>query len=535
MTKCSNIIYGLIALCLLLIGGNSLSAQKSTLYKERALLSSIGVEEGMNPSFLQEIQDSVLFTAKGDFSYGKGDFVNYFKPNCFYKLQATTDSYNRLNNRLVVYGWADYSYEEGKNAGYSSFLNPYKTPFNFIEKEEETKGEQKVESYNLLGAMSYKLTEKVNIGFGIDYKALDFIKLKDIRHSNEIVDLKVNPGVSCMLSENNTIGVAYTYKRYIESLSLFQIGNEQDNYYALLDNGLFMGLIHLYDENGILKLNSKKPWVAISHSLGVEHQILLNGKTKIFTELFYEKEKGHFGDESTGSIMYFKHNRSVLGGLFKLVKLGDSFSHILKCSGDYKELFNKENLFQSSTTEGGSSQITYYGENEIFNRKEIDFNLKYDILCGNTYKKAVWHIEFLYDYKNRKSKATYYPYFRKQEVSWHRAKLGVAKLFDVKRTDFQVRVASGFGTGVGGNIVNGMYVGAGSVSKPDYMNKLSNIEKDFFTGKRIIPEFGLRMERVWRDKTKIFTEVNLSYTKPFNTRYLTEDYFSLNFSVGLNF
>lgn len=530
MLKLTN-IYKLIAL-FLLIGGSSLYAQKSFLYKERVLLGSVGIQEGDNPAFLQNIKDSLLFTAKTTAIFNKGNFVNYYQSNNSHGVEVETDSYNRMNDKIVVYGLASYLYEKRKESGSSSFLNPEQVPFDFIEKDINSKGDSKVESYNLAGAMSYRLSPKFDIGLKIDYQTVSFAKFKDMRNLNDILDLKANVGVAFALLQNNKIGLSYQYKRYIEGVRIMQEGDFSISHYALVNKGLFMGLMHLYGEDGILKINRKRPWAAISHNLGLQYQAL-GEKTDFFFSFEYDKEKGHFGKEGNSSIMYYRHNRNTYIGQLKVVQKG-IFSHILEAKAKYEELKNKERLYNQTTTSGGSTTVSYYGENKIFDRKKIALAVNYNLLWGDVYLHAPWHFSFTYEYNNRESKSIYYPFIRKQNIDWHSVELGLTHLFRLNNTYFAISCASNFRFGSGGDLQDNN-TGANGASSPDYLNDLLYIEKEYLTAKRFTPRISVRAERKIKQNISVFGQLNASFTKAFNTEVLKGDYKALSLSVGLTF
>lgn len=527
--------HGLLSL-FILIGISNLAAQKSMYYKERRLMGSTFLQESLNPVFLEEIEDSILFTTKAIYSLEKGDFTNYFAPNQSYKLHAKTDSYNRLSKRLVVQGSASYSFHKGKNVRGSSFLDPYKTPFNFIEEKKEVKGDRRIECYHFVGAISYQLTKQLGIGADIDYQSINFAKLKDIRNSNEILDLKTGAGVAYHISKHYTTGLSYRYKRYIEGFQPLKEGKSQKDCYAITNKGSFMGSMDLYDKRyGILNMSSKKPWVAIAHNISFQNRYNFSTDLKTFIEVSYEKEKGHFGDEENISVIYFKHNRKTYSILLNGIKKGTKNSHILVLRGAYEKLQNNEPHSQGTTLEGGSTKVNYYGENEIFSRRQTSFSLQYNWLWGGQYLQAPWHLSFSFHHKRMKRKASYYPHFRKQDLSWQIGKVGLTRLFHIKRVDFSVHFASGFTRGKGGAPHDGMYPNEGSTSTPMYMNELLYQEKEYLTAKRLLAETCLRVEHKYRQKMRFFAETKIAYTKPFEIKYLKGDYLHFDFAIGLAF
>ncbi len=532
MLNLSN-VYKLIALCLL-IGGSSLSAQKRFLYKERILLGNVGIAEGNNSAFLQNIQDSILFTAKLNSTLGIGSFVNYYEADKSHCTKFSTNSYNRINDKIVVYGLASYLNEQRKNAGGSSFLNPEIMPFDFIEKDKSTKGNSKVETYHLVGAMSYSMLPKFDMGLKIDYATTSFAKFKDMRNLNDILNLKANTGIALQFLKHNKIGLSYTYKRYIEGLMVMQEGDFTISHYALVNKGLFMGLMHLYGENGILSIDKKRPWVAIANTLGMQYYGKL-GNIKLFVSCSYEKEKGHFGNKGNKSVMFYKHNRNTYSGQLKIVQTG-KISHIFKAKAKCEELKNKEQLYSETTSSGGMTKVAYYGENEIFERNQTHLSLQYDCLWGNTFLQAPWHLMFAYEYNKRESSANYYPFYRKQIIDWHKVELGVTRLLQIKNTDFAVAFSTAFRGGDGGVLQDGNFLNSTiSASPPDYLNQNLEIEKDYLTAQRCTPKIMLRAERNIKRNIRAFGELSGTYTKIFNTKMLKGNYKTIGLSVGVVF
>ena len=529
-----NKIYLTAILCIL-AWDSTLYAQRNVMRMERVVLFNSELNSS-NPSLLQIVEDTILLNVKSYYSYGKGDFANYFSPKQYYKSGIETESYNRLNAKTVVYGSASYNYNKGKKSSGTSFLHPYRMPFNFIEKTENTKGDRQIEQYQLVGAISYKVSEKWIFGTKIDYKTVSFAKLKDMRNVNNILDLKLNIGLTYQLSDRNKLGFSYKYYRYIENIHTVKYGKMEIDHYALVDRGAFMGLFHLYGEEGLLKNNDRKPWVDISHNYGMQYTKQFANDSKWFVELNYEKGKGHFGNESDNEVVYMRHNRKkyIISTQLSLPKINKT--QIITASGNYVKLINNEQLFQESRKDGGRTIITYYGERESFARECLGANIQYLILWGDNYLKAPWKLSVAYRYNNIKRKASYYPYYRKQNIKRSIFSLDVAKTIAYKKTTFTLKYGSDFVNGSGGDPKDGTYIpSSGSINPPDYLNTLLYKEKEYLTAKRLVSSATIRANYNYKLNMDIYWELNATYTKPFKLEYLNGNSTCITLTAGVAF
>ena len=107
-----------------------------------------------------------------------------------------------------MHGYASYAYYKGDNSSGTSFLYPYRMPFNFIERDEEAKGERQIEQYHLKGAISYQVSSRLSLGTKVDYQTISFAKLKDMRNANDILDLKLSSGLIYQLSDKIKLGIS---------------------------------------------------------------------------------------------------------------------------------------------------------------------------------------------------------------------------------------------------------------------------------------------------------------------------------------
>ena len=516
-----------------MIWGNKLLGQE-TQKLERTLLVNLSLHSS-NPSFLKVITDSVIGHFSLDYNIAKGDFVNYYSPDFYNKYTIKTESYNRLSDRIVVFGMASYFCKNGKNSGYTSFLDPYKIPFDFIEKDITTKGDSKIEECHLVGAISYQLSNKLNIGLRADYRTSSFVKLKDMRNINDILDLFLDIGLTYNIN-NDCLGISYTYNRYIENITSKDYSNLGNDYYALIDRGSFMGKFTLYGTNGILKTKDKRPWVDISNQISLQYMKCFNGNN-FFMEIAYNRSKGYYGNDNDYSVVYMRHSRKNYVFDMQLSLKNRNLTQIISFKGNYMTLINKEQLYNTSVTSGGMMSVTnYYGDAETFTKKQSKYDVNYDIFWGDEYLKAPWHLNVSYSYNDLYRRSIYYPYFREQNFYTNNINLGVGRNFNKNKIDVSLRLNLRCIIGHGGDPKDGLYVSStGIQTTPDYFDELLYKEKEYLTSTRLNPSFSLLVARNYKRNLQVYAKVLTSFTKPINLKYLRGDFFSFNMSLGINF
>lgn len=533
MLGLKNIIYKIATLWFLLWGG-FLYSQNSVLYLERTLSATPELTSA-NPALLQTLQDSLLFNAKAYYNFSKGDFVNYFEPNQNYTTGVETASYNRFNAKTAVYGLASYNFTKGKNSSGTTFLYPYRTPFNFTPRDETTKGDRRIEEYRLAGGLSYQLLPKLALGVKADYQTISFAKLKDMRNINDILDVTISGGITYNITLKNSIGISYNYNRYIENMRINEYGNLEKEYYALINKGAFMGLFELYGDEGILNSEYRRPWVDIVHYFGVQYRYVSSKKIHWFTELKYQNGKGFFGKDSDNSAVYMRHKKQGYSANSKLIVKAKKNTQIIGVKGNYATITNNEQLFREVITSVGNTIIQYYGERETINKKTTSAGINYKLLWGDVYLNAPWEAFVNYTYNNIRRNVSSFPYYRTQNITWHTTNLGIGKTLKYKKTDFYFSHKVGFTSGNGGTPNDGKYVETtGNTAQPDYLNNLLHKEREYFTTKRILSETTFRVSRNYNGN-EVYVQLQSSYINPFKTEYLQGNFFNFALSLGLTF
>lgn len=84
-----------------------------------------------------------------------GKFINYFESGDSYQYGGKAESYFRMNPKVVLYGYVEYSRFVGKEMSGSAFIDPpYYMPFDIVEMSDENSGKKELERYHLAGAIS---------------------------------------------------------------------------------------------------------------------------------------------------------------------------------------------------------------------------------------------------------------------------------------------------------------------------------------------------------------------------------------------
>ncbi|PID89312.1 MAG: hypothetical protein CSB01_02645, partial [Bacteroidia bacterium] len=379
------------------------------------------------------------------------------------------------------------------------------------------------------------IARKWHVGTKIDYKTISFVKLKDMRNINTILDLTASVGTSYRFNTNHTLAFGYNYNRYIENMRINEYGNLEKDYYALINKGSFMGLLHLYGDDGILDTGNNRPWVDIVHHIGIQYHVNINSTVSAFFELNYKTGKGHYGNDSDNAVVYMRHEKNGYDLNAQLQIKKENTTHVFSVNGNREEITNKEQLYQQVSTPKGDYIMEYYGSRELSHRTKTAGAIGYTLLWGASAKNAPWQLNAEYKFSATNRKTSLFPYFRKQNIKCHNINAEIGRAFRYKNNNLWLKYTAGFTTGSGGNPIDGMYVdSSGSTVSPDYLNDYLHREREYLTAKRLLSAITFRIGRDYKNK-EVYMQLNATYIKPLKTEYVKGDFLSLDMSVGLAF
>jgi len=484
---------------------------------------------------LQFVPVNKLSVATLDAQKANGNFKNFYHSNNSYTLNASTESFYRLNERVVFQGKIDYEYFQGKNMGGSVLMDPYKYSMDLDEYTDSTAGTKKTEQYLLMGAISAQISRKLNLAGSINYVAANYTKTKDLRHINKLLDLDAQIGASYQLTNKLMIGMSYTYSRRIETSGFKVFGNAGRQYLTLINFGSFYGLSELYTET-YGYTSQTNPFINMRHTGALQFAWTINTGLKFFQQLSYQQRSGYFGKKGSSSVVYTEDNGDQYASTSVLTLSKNQSVQHFKISAAYETVENFENVYQISTPPGGSSIITYYGQNKVLTQDRTILSAGYTGFWKIKDNQPLWSIQADIDYTTRTRSAVRYPYFRKQEINNYGVHATGKRNWKSKTLLYTTSIGLGYASGFGTAKNDGLYAQPSSsqvppASKDNYLYE----EYEYFTSPRTEISPALQVGREVNKRVFAFVKLSFSYTRAFDTIYNGKNFRRIGLNIGCYF
>jgi hypothetical protein len=162
-----------------------------------------------------------------------GDYRNYNTPESVWKAGAYTQAYQKIN-KMYFYGDFRYEYDTKSN---QSWLGTVLPDFTSNPVLDSIPGRVLQESYNMIGKVAYKLSDRIALGTEIKYNTSTIAKRKDGRNANVFSALDVKPGI-CFTFGDFSTGMNAIYQYWTDNVQYQYIGDESGkNIYYM--EGLF--------------------------------------------------------------------------------------------------------------------------------------------------------------------------------------------------------------------------------------------------------------------------------------------------------
>lgn len=451
-----------------------------------------------------------------------GDLSNYNETKSGYKWGLKGLSYYPISERVVVWGEVDYSNFSGSEMTGSYFIDPTQTPFDLVEFSEDNPGNKHLENYHLAGAVGANLTRRLSGGFKMDYTAANYAKRKDLRHTNSLMDMTLSMGLSYRLSERFTIGANYTYRRRNESLLLSMYGTTDKLYYTLVDYGAFFGKRELFSDTGYTKDNETKPLFDSYHGGSLQFSLRIGNHLEWFNEVGYRNRTGFYGDDSPSTVVYSNHSGEQLAYNGQLVYFGVHNTHTLRVIAEYRNVENRENIYDFRNDEVGISYYAYLGAVEVGARTEQTISLQYTGQLGIEQGVPLWRIDIGSAYNHRTQKAVNYPDYRKQDIAWWKLNTSLERNFSLGRNLFTSGVVLGYQAGSGDSCEDGKYSNSNNAETLTYtLDRLLMRDYEYHTATRIQIGANVRYSHCIGQKgIRGYVEMNYNFNKAINSSYL---------------
>lgn len=455
-----------------------------------------------------------------------GDWVDYYQsPNSF-RLGASAESFYPFSSSVVLYGKVNYSRFVGKDMGGSYFIDPIQTPFDMVEYTNGNRGTKKLENYNLKGGVSVELSSRFCVGAEVSYLSGNYAKQKDLRHVNDLLDMKVAVGLLYRLFPNLDVGTNYIYSRRLEGIFFDTYSQSDEIFHTLINYGAFLGSQEAFGENGYTKENDEKPLIDKYHGGAFQLDWRLSEKLSFFSEFGYQWRRGQYGTKSPSSVVYSEHKSGILSckGIF-LVKQGKD-RHFLQLSCNREKLYNSENIYQYENEAGGKTDVAYYGSLDVAEHTKCRTTVGYIGYWGEKYRIPLWITHMALDFYRRNQIASRHPYYRLQRLHTSSFRFCCERNFIKKKDCYTVLLGGGYIGGGGDRNVDGTYATpSADQPSPKTMDLFLQHEFEYLTAKQIKGKIAFEYSKLLGNGgLKVFGKVGYGITHALKVEYITGSY-----------
>jgi hypothetical protein len=488
------------------------------------------------PDSVQKISIAEIFANKNG-----GQFIDYHQSDNSLTFGAQTASFFRINSEIVLYGKINYENFTGQNMGGSAFIYPEYNTINITEISGSTKGKKNKEQYNLIGAAGIRLTDYLSFGVKVDYTTANYSKYKDLRHINKYLDLKIIAGFAYNLTNNIELGASYAHRRSIESLRFGIYGNSDQLFSPLVNFGAFYGRTELLSgsssstEQGYAK--GTNPMFNRFNGASVQINLKTGGNLKFFNEFSFFLRNGYYGDKSSTSLAFTKHDGTVMtySGTFSFVEKQNE--HFLKINLSSDHLNNHENIYTIQNTSGGKKEIIYHGSTKILDKTLLNADLEYTGQINVRDYNPEWILKAGAAFAGRDQTVSIYPYFRKQDIYRWNVYLCADKRITVRKNQFGLALGLLYGSGGGEANEDGLYATPSDDNHRPFSSDYNLLrEHEYLTASRVKGNAGLYYSRVLNNYVTGYTRLEYELTNAFQVENLDGNRFnSVYLSVGCKF
>ncbi|MEG2179205.1 MAG: hypothetical protein RRZ66_01465 [Bacteroidales bacterium] len=496
---------------------------------------SVGWQQSENKS--QLFRSPLQQAGRAGISYGfaKGTLTNFNVADKETGIRAYGESYFKLSPRTMVYGLAAFSSDKERGTAGSAFLSGRTHAFNLVLMDQTNKGDRKTETYQIQGAVGHQLNNRLSVGGKFDYRGINMARTKDLRHTNQGLDLTLSPSVSLLLSDKIRTGVHYSYNRYIEGIKFNLYGTTDRQYFTLVDFGAFYGKQELFDTNGYTTKGENTPYVEQIHKAGWQLEYKPTHRLYLFNEFVWGKGDGYFGKQASAAIQYTRHEVNQWSDRLVAYYRGKRLLQQLELRIGYQRYQNYENSWRTETSGSGNSIIEYYGQNKVGERAYTNLAADYSIEWGKPEENGKWRLSLGSAFAQRELQAILYPYYRTQNLQLYRHRLGAIHQRAVGKIQLTLHGAVAFASGSGTPYTDKVFVTPSTdEGTPANADHYLMQEYNYLTARKLQPEAGFRIMMPVK-KMSYYLSTTYHAEIPTGTTSVAGNRNHIHCAIGVNF
>lgn len=487
-----------------------------------------------NASGLNNLKIGKISLAEAFFNKSDGKFINFYQSGNSYTFGGRTESFFRLNEKVVFYGKMDYSDFSGKNMGGSTLIDPYYNSFDIVEYADSTAGTKKMETYGFNGALSVHLWHGILLGLKADYKTISYFKTRDLRHANDLMDLSVTAGIRYRLKKIVDAGMNYYYRKTTENTSYESIGKTDQQFNSLISFGSFFGRQERFSDEGYTGEDDNNPFFNKFHGVSLQLDILPGRNLHFFNELSVKLRDGYFGKHSSTSVMYTRNEGDIFQyrGLISLAR--NKALHQLELKLAQENRANYEKAYREETSTAGNKTTVYYGETKVLNGTFLNASAGYTGNLQVSGNNPGWVVNAGACFYQKDQTVIIYPDYRKQTINQLMADASIQRNSIHQNNMYSFRFGGAYGWGSGTEKEDGSY-SSGSVGSADALDRYLYREYEYFTSSRVTGKAGFRYSRMMRKNLRVYGDIQYTYTRAFSIEHIGDTFGQLAVGIGCLF
>lgn len=488
-----------------------------------------------NPAGLSALSFRHIAQASVAFNKGNGGLVNYNGSDNDYSFDLGAEAFTRVGERWTFGGQIDYTYYHGKNMAGSAFIEPLQMPFDLVDVK-SLAGDKQRERYHLAGSVAYTPLQALSIGLQADYTAGNYAKMKDLRHTNHLLDLKLTAGLSWRFSPLLRLGAHYRYRSRVETLAFQQSGESTLTYSQLISYGAFYGKDQVFSANTYVS-SASQPVRDSWHGGAVQASFDFSGGGTLMLEAGVSARSGHYGIPGSKTEVFSAHKGMDYGAQAALNLPDGTLEHRIRLEGNYATLHNEENVFRYvNQPETGNTVIEYIGANERLNRGLLEARASYLLCIGTQQMLPVWEAGVQSEAFLRTLTVPLYPFFRQQKVFRIGLQAGGLRRFVWGRHLLGAGARAGFAAGSGKVAEDGTYIPPATDQKIPAENRTYLMQEyEFYTRPCLSAALSMQYGLLLGKKMDASLGFDLGWRHAFSPTAVGADRLTFSIGLGLNF